>query len=430
MDYPDPKRPDEPILKLLQICLENNDFTFNNEWFLQTWGTAMGKKFAPNYANIFLAQWEKYALRKCSKIPQCFFRFLDDIFIIWPHTHKEFEDLFDILNNHHPTIKLKSSISKDSIDFLDLTIFKGPQFYEMGQLDTKVYFKPTDTHELLHKKSYHPKHTFKGIIKSQILRFRRNCTNTKAFDSACTTLFQALKHRGYSGRYLRTLKQETLSIHKPTGKSEKCNKPKCKTCPFITETNQVHGNNKNSISFLKETMNCQTQEVVYLIQCKNCQMKYVGQTCMTLNRRFTHHRSDILLDKICPVSTHFNITCPNKEFLSITPLETVPRTCPFTFMSILANEDKLRLLQREQYWIKKLNTMTPIGLNHRNEIPPPIPFIIQFNDQAGHIGKFIKQTYNSIQTKFYGTFRKYQYITAYKRNKNLKDILVSASIKM
>ena len=27
----------------------------------------MGKKFAPNYANLFLAQWEQEALAKCPK---------------------------------------------------------------------------------------------------------------------------------------------------------------------------------------------------------------------------------------------------------------------------------------------------------------------------------------------------------------------------
>ena len=53
--HPNPSRPDPEILELLQISLENNDFTFNKEWFLQTWGTAMGKKFAPEYADIFMA---------------------------------------------------------------------------------------------------------------------------------------------------------------------------------------------------------------------------------------------------------------------------------------------------------------------------------------------------------------------------------------
>ena len=43
---PDPKRPDKEILELLKIILENNDFEFNSQWYLQTWGTSMGKKFA------------------------------------------------------------------------------------------------------------------------------------------------------------------------------------------------------------------------------------------------------------------------------------------------------------------------------------------------------------------------------------------------
>ena len=49
----------------------------------------MGKKFAPNYANIFMAKWEKEALKKCPKEPQVYFRFLDDIFIIWPHSRDD-----------------------------------------------------------------------------------------------------------------------------------------------------------------------------------------------------------------------------------------------------------------------------------------------------------------------------------------------------
>ena len=53
---PDPERPDKEILELLKINLENNDFEFNSQWYLQTWGTLMGKKFAPNYANLFLAE--------------------------------------------------------------------------------------------------------------------------------------------------------------------------------------------------------------------------------------------------------------------------------------------------------------------------------------------------------------------------------------
>ena len=141
--HPDPKRSDKDISNLLKLCLENNDFDFNNEWFLQTSGTAMGKKFAPNYANLFLAKWEHEALAKCPQKPSCYFRFLDDIFIIWPHTKDDFNNFFQILNSHHKSINLKASLNQNEIHFLDVTIFKGQKFAEEGILDTKVYFKPT-----------------------------------------------------------------------------------------------------------------------------------------------------------------------------------------------------------------------------------------------------------------------------------------------
>ena len=51
---PDPKRPDKELLELLKINLENNDFEFNSQWYLQTWGTSISEKCAPNYAHLFL----------------------------------------------------------------------------------------------------------------------------------------------------------------------------------------------------------------------------------------------------------------------------------------------------------------------------------------------------------------------------------------
>ena len=40
----DTKVPKQYLLDLLKISLTKNDFEFNGEYFLQTWGTAMGKK--------------------------------------------------------------------------------------------------------------------------------------------------------------------------------------------------------------------------------------------------------------------------------------------------------------------------------------------------------------------------------------------------
>ena len=43
------------ILSALSICLHNNNFTFDNSYYTQIKGIAMGSKFAPILANLFMA---------------------------------------------------------------------------------------------------------------------------------------------------------------------------------------------------------------------------------------------------------------------------------------------------------------------------------------------------------------------------------------
>ena len=161
----------------------------------------MGNRFAPNYANLFMAECEKLALRKCNKLPLIYLRYLNDIFGIWTHDYDKYRVFLDILNSHQNCVKLTSVTSKQSIDFLDTTIFKGERFISNGLLDSKVYFKPTYTHQLLYKDSFHPKHTFSGILKSQLLRFHRICNNKSEFEEAVQILFHSLRQRNYTPRF-------------------------------------------------------------------------------------------------------------------------------------------------------------------------------------------------------------------------------------
>ena len=67
---------------------------FNNKWYLQQHGTAMGKRFAPSLADIFMSQWEQAALAKAKHQPLVYKRYLDDIFIVWTHGQEAFNDFF------------------------------------------------------------------------------------------------------------------------------------------------------------------------------------------------------------------------------------------------------------------------------------------------------------------------------------------------
>jgi len=55
-ENPNPFRPDEAILQLLPLTLYNNDFEFNSQFYLQLYRVAMGRKYAPSTANIYLKQ--------------------------------------------------------------------------------------------------------------------------------------------------------------------------------------------------------------------------------------------------------------------------------------------------------------------------------------------------------------------------------------
>ncbi len=171
--------------------------------------------------------------------------------------------------------------------------------------------------------------------------------------------------------------------------------------------------------------------MIYLIECTNCNKRYIGQTSQKLKDRLNQHRSNIITDQTTTVAQHFTQQCPNINNLRIIPIESVRQQIPhsYMFMGLDAKCDRLALLRREDFWIRKLNTPTPNGLNIRQELRPPIPFNIRFCDLAPEISKLVKSIYSIIQEVEFGTFRRRQLIISYNRNRNLKDLLVSAKLK-
>lgn len=204
---PQPHRPDKFLIQLLELTLRNNDFRFNEEIFLQKYGTAMGKTYAPSLANLYLIDFDKQATMGFRIRPHLYFRFLDDIFFIWPGSLEELKEFENFLNSIIPDIKITLTAHETEINFLDTTVFK---HHTDGttSLQTKVFFKSTDTHQLLHTISYHPPHTTPGILKSQVIRFQRLSSFKADFDHSCHTLFRVLRQRGYNKRLLRRTKHE------------------------------------------------------------------------------------------------------------------------------------------------------------------------------------------------------------------------------
>ena len=130
------------ITRLLQIILDYSVFEFDGIQYKQEFGTSMGSKPAPPYANIFMARTidskikeiaEKYSGNLGSAI-QFMKRFLDDIFLIFLGSLQKLHEFFSEINEIHPNIKFTMSHTtpsteqqnptcscepKDSIPYLD-----------------------------------------------------------------------------------------------------------------------------------------------------------------------------------------------------------------------------------------------------------------------------------------------------------------------
>ena len=209
--------------------------------------------------------------------------------MIWEHSKEEFLKFVDILNTHHPSITVKAELSSESMHFLDTVVYKGNRLKETGTFDTKVYFKPTDTLELLHKNSHHPNHTFKGLIKSQILRYVRICNNKQYVMIAWRKLFAALVRRGYPERFLRKIKDKK-TLHKlrknpNKGSSQRCTTRNCKLCStqVVVESGKTMGGGGGVLDAgnqirIPTAQNCDPTNGIYCIVFSKCNKLYVGET--------------------------------------------------------------------------------------------------------------------------------------------------------
>ena len=74
------KVPNEEIISMAEFVLKNNYFEFNGKVCWQISGTAIGTKFAPPYACIFIDEMETSFLKTQQFQPCIWLRYIDDIF--------------------------------------------------------------------------------------------------------------------------------------------------------------------------------------------------------------------------------------------------------------------------------------------------------------------------------------------------------------
>ena len=101
----------------MSLVLKHNVFEFDEKFYLQIQGTAMGTKMAPAYANLFMGRLEAQLINQAPESIHTWKRFIDDIFIIWTGKTEEFEKFMSDINQIHSTIKFTYEISDTELTF-------------------------------------------------------------------------------------------------------------------------------------------------------------------------------------------------------------------------------------------------------------------------------------------------------------------------
>ena len=122
----------------------------------------------------------------------------------------------------------------------------------------------------------------------------------------------------------------------------------CAACPFINKRKFISG---KSIKWkLNKQMDCNTSNIVYIIECDKCNERYIGETKRKMKERLDEHRRDIRNETKNAIGDHFNLPGHSEANINITSIEKVK-----------SNDTNYRK-EREQFFIRLFNTFYK-GLN-------------------------------------------------------------------
>ena len=190
------------ILQGLDLILQNNSFFFDDRYFLQIKGTAMGTKVAPTYAGLVLGFLEekmhleiekKFDTNFANYIKHQWKRYLDDCFIFWDKTDRELKDFHMLLNQLHESIKFTIETSEKELPFLDILIIK-----QNNKISTDLFYKETDSHQYLLFNSCHPSHTKRNIPFNLARRICSIVTNEELRTKRLIELTTYLQRQTYN----------------------------------------------------------------------------------------------------------------------------------------------------------------------------------------------------------------------------------------
>jgi len=198
------------IIELLDLVLNSSLMVFDGEYFQQIFGLIMGTNVAPILTNIYMAMLENELKKKCTSDPKLiwpvlFKRFIDDGFGITLGLRNDIIYWIEKFNELRESIKIDKYNWGNSLDYMDLYIYKGKDFYEDGKLSVSIHQKETNKYMYIPYRSDHQRHTIKNYVWGELKRYVRYNTEENNFKKLRMRFFLRLRNRGFKKYMLKRL---------------------------------------------------------------------------------------------------------------------------------------------------------------------------------------------------------------------------------
>ena len=200
------------IREALRLVLFNNIFTFNEVWYKQIKGTAIGSSISVVFAEIYVHIKLDGLFTNCPLV-YFFSRFIDDIFVIWGGTRSEFNYFLNSINDAS-VLALSCEFHERVVHYLDVKI---SLIYHRGYvLETNVFTKANDLHMYLRYDSLHPWSIKNNIPFSQGLRYKRIISNPVNLSGELAKLMGYFIDRGYPKHVLNMALNKLARVDRET----------------------------------------------------------------------------------------------------------------------------------------------------------------------------------------------------------------------
>ncbi|KAJ8911562.1 hypothetical protein NQ315_007943 [Exocentrus adspersus] len=292
------------FMELLTLCIKTTYFQLENDFYQQDFGMAMGSSLSPIMSNIFMEYFEETYVKNYTNKPKIWWRYVDDVFSVWPHGQDSLTQFLNFLNNIEPTIKFTLELEENNkLPFLDVMVSKNVQ--EISNFQTNVYRKKTNTNRYLNFDSNHHLSVKKGIIKSLYDRAKLVSSNLNIFDQEKDHIKNILKENAYPEGFVE---KTLLQIENPPNNNQNRQNPTSNmTIPYIpriSERLKRLGNEFNIRTTFKTNNTLRSilthtkpknkdqneKNCIYKIPCQ-CGKHYIGETSRPLDVRVKEHKN-------------------------------------------------------------------------------------------------------------------------------------------